>query len=326
MEPENKHIDPIGLLPKIFAGEASPEEIKQAADWSSASAANQAEYDAVLKLWDLTAMASGPGDINIDREWERLESAITPAQLRNHTLVWYLQIAASVILISALAYFGLKHTGTRSEKASSRQISSVLLPDSSTIFLNAGSIVTYKKGFGITHRNLSLKGEAYFEVKKNEGLPFLISTGNAFVRVTGTKFNVKAYRNQKNIKVTVTDGRVALYDAKHSGEELSLVAGETGIYDRKNQLLIKETRQDLNDIAWKTRILDFHNAPLSEVAEILMDTYHQKVEIEPALEHCSVTVRFENQDLNAVLSVLKSTLNLDMEIRGRRIVISGKGC
>jgi len=326
MEPENKHIDLIGLLPKIFAGEASPEEIRQVEDWLSASSANRAEYDAVLKLWDITEAASEPGDIDIDQEWKKIESAINQAHSKNFTLIRYLQIAASVIMISSLAFFGLKFAGTKAEKASSGRISSIVLPDGSTVFLNAGSKVTYKKGFGIMHRNLSLKGEAFFEVKKNAVLPFLISTGDAFVRVTGTKFNVKAYRNQKNIKVTVTEGRVVFYNAGHSAEELILGVGETGIYHRNNQLMKKEFLQDLNDIAWKTRILDFHNAPLDEVAEILMDTYHKKVEIEPALEHCTVTVRFENQELDAVLSVLRSTLNLELVIRGKRIVISGKGC
>jgi transmembrane sensor len=326
MNSEIDPLDPVGLLPKYFAGEASADEIRYIDNWLSASSVNRAEYDAFLKLWNLTPLGSGQEEIDLDYEWQKMEDAIIPARTPRLTLTRILQIAASFILVSALAFLGFKLAGTRSEKAPSGQLASVILPDSSILFLNAGSKITYKKGFGTTHRTLKLTGEAYFEVNKNKSLPFLISAGEAIVRVTGTKFNVRAYRNQEGIRVTVTEGWVMFYDARHAGEETGVSAGETGIYNRNNRIVTRIARQDPNDLAWKTRILDFHNASLSEVAEVLTDTYHKTVVIAPVVEHCTVTVRFENQELDDILGVLKSTLDLELIIRGRRITISGKGC
>jgi ferric-dicitrate binding protein FerR (iron transport regulator) len=97
--------------------------------------------------------------------------------------------------------------------------------------LNAGSKVTYRKGFGTTHRNLVLKGEGYFEVKSDKLLPFIIEAGESRIRVTGTKFNVNAY-HRKEIRVTVTAGSVSLYDASQPSNQETLSAGETGIYNR----------------------------------------------------------------------------------------------
>jgi len=324
MDTENKHTDPIGLLPKVFAGEASGAENRLIEEWLAASPDNRAGYEAFLKLWNLTSAASEHGEINIDEEWRKIESVITPGRRRLISPARFLQIAASVILVSALAFLGLKLTGVRSEKAPSDQLSSLVLPDGSAIFLNAGSRISYKKGFGITHRNLTLKGEAFFEVKRAEGLPFRISAGEVMVRVTGTKFNVRAFHGG-NAMVTVTEGKVVLYDAGES-TEISLVTGETGNYNHKSRLINKELTKDRNELAWKTRIIDFRNTPLSDVAEILKNTYHHRVNLDPSLKNCTVTVQFDNQSLEAVLSVLRSTLDLDIEIRGKRINISGKGC
>jgi ferric-dicitrate binding protein FerR (iron transport regulator) len=83
---------------------------------------------------------------------------------------------------------------------------------------------------------------------------------------------------------------------------------------------------NLNDLAWKTGIMDFHDSPLREVTEILINTYHQKIDLDPAIENCRVTVRFENRELDAVLNVLRSTLDLKITIKGKHIAISGKGC
>ena len=327
MNTDNDHMDPVpGLLPKVFEGEATPEEKKQVEDWLSASEANQAEYDAVLKLWNLAGAASEPGDIDIDREWQKMESVITPSISRKITLVRFLQIAASVIVVSSLAFIGLHLTGTRSEKAPANRLSVVTLPDGSTVFLNAASKITYRKGFGLTHRNLAMKGEAYFEVKKDARLPFLITAGGARVQVTGTEFNVKDYQNKRNIKVTVTKGRVLFYNKEHAGDKITLGAGETGMYNKKSGQVKKLHALNLNDLAWKTRVIDFHDTPLMEVVDILTNTYHQSVELDPSLKNCTITVRFENQELKSVLEVLKSTLGLELVTRGKRIIISGKGC
>jgi transmembrane sensor len=326
MESENKHIDPTGLLPEYFAGEATPEERRLVDDWLSADSRNRQEFEAFEKLWNITGKASAKGDINLDVEWQRMESVITPARVKTISMVRILQMAASIVLLSALAFIGLKITGVKSEKAPVAELSTISLPDGSVISLNAGSKISYKKGFGLTHRDISLKGEAYFEVKNNTALPFIIETSEASIKVTGTKFNVKAYKDKSEIRVTVTEGSVELYETGQPAKEATLRAGETGTFDKTMKVIKKQAVLNLNDIAWKTRIMDFSNTPLAEVGDILSNTYHTEVVIDPAVQHCSITVRFENQDLPAVLTVLKSTLDLSITTDGDRIIIRGNGC
>lgn len=325
MNNDNRHIDPIGLLPKVFAGEASPEEIRLIEEWRSADLQNQSEYEAVEKLWDISGKAAEPGEINIDAEWRRMEAAMVPIYSGKSMMMRIMQIAASLVIVTVLGFMAFKFSGYKSEKAPAASLASVILPDGTSVSLNAGSVISYKKGFGTTHRQVRLRGEAWFEVKKNADLPFVISAGEAHVRVTGTKFNVKAWHRLKDIRVTVTEGTVKFYN-NEPGKEITLHAGETGMMNKSDRVLTSMVTGNLNDLAWKTGIIDFHDTPLREVAEVLINTYHRKIDFDPALGNCRVTVRFENRELDAVLNVLRSTLDLKITIKGKHITISGKGC
>lgn len=325
MDPENKHIDPVGLLPKYLSGDITTDESRLVKEWLSADTANQAEFETFARIWEMTSSAGKSDDINLDEEWQKMESVIIPVKSIPPAWKRVLQLAASVVLISALAIIGVNITGKRSEKAPVDDLAAISLPDGTLVSLNARSRISYKKGFGITHRNLSLKGEAYFEVA-GRTLPFIIDAGEASVRVTGTKFNIKAYADKPDVRVTVTEGRVKLYGTDRPAYETLLLAGETGTYDKSAKVIHKQPSANLNDLAWKTGIMDFQNTSISEVAGVLMNTYHIQVDIDPALMNCLLTVRFENQELDAVITVLKSTLDLTIIRKKRHISISGKGC
>ncbi|MBN2275496.1 MAG: FecR domain-containing protein [Bacteroidales bacterium] len=327
MDAENKHIDPVGLLPKYFAGEAEPEERKLVDDWLSADESNRKEFQVFKKLWNMTGSVSGEDGIDLDAEWHRLESFTMPAEkAKTVSLVRIVRIAASVVLISALAFIGFKINSVETEKAPVAALSTIKLPDGTTISLNAGSKIAYQKGFGVTNRNLILKGEAYFEVAEDSSLPFVISSGEASIEVTGTSFNVRAYKDKPEIKITVTEGSVFVYDTRKPGNKTTLHAGETGIFNKAMKTVQKHELINMNDIAWKTKIIDFDNTPLTEVADILENTYHKTFEIDPSVQSCSITVHFDNQDLGDILRVMESTLDLEITAQGKRIIIFGDGC
>jgi len=325
METDNGHIDPVGLLPKVFAGEATAEENSLVNNWLSANEANRKEFEAFARLWSITGTTSLSEDIDLDTEWQKMESVLSPDRTIRFAPMNVLKIAASIILVSALGLLGLRINSFRAERAPLAELYTVKLPDGTVVSLNAGSKIIYKKGFGKTHRSLQLKGEAYFEVVKKDK-PFIINAGEAHIRVTGTKFNVKAYNRKSEIKVTVTEGSVKLYETNQPLKEAVLLAGETGIYDKSVRTIRKKVTEDMNDLAWKTRIMDFRNTPLSEVADILGSTYHIPIDVDPAIKDCSLTVHFENQELESVFKVLQSTLDLTITRKGNRAIITGKGC
>jgi transmembrane sensor len=322
---DNNHIDPVGLLPKVFAGEATPEEIHAIEAWRSANETNRREYDSFARLWNIAASASSPGDIDLDAEWQKLESSITPVPLKMITFRSWISIAATIVLIAALAFLGWKSSTTHSIKAPMTELSKVTLPDGSAVYINAGSRITYRKGFGLIHRNLRLKGEAYFEIRK-DNVPFVIKAGEASVRVTGTRFNVRSYSDQAEIKVTVTEGEVKFYESNLPDKEVTLLGGETGTFNKSSTTLKKQVTKNLNELAWKTGIMEFQNTPLSEVAEVLANTFHESLQVDPVIQKCMLTVHFENQDLDAILTILQSTLELTIKKKNGKTYITGKGC
>lgn len=319
-----RHTDPVALLPKVLAGEALPDEIRLVNEWISADPSHRKEYDEVVRIWNLTGQAVSSDDLDVDREWTRLETTV----FGKRQLPWIriLQVAAVVILVSAIALVAVRQGSLSSVKAGADRITETILPDGSSLFLNAGSQITYKKDFGKAHRHLSLRGEAYFEVKKNDRLPFVVTAGDARVEVTGTRFNVRAYRHAGRISVTVTEGTVRLSEARTPSNQTPVRAGETGWYEPEKRSISHTPTRDPNTLSWKTGILDFRNTPLTEVIGVLSNTYHRSFELAPALQQCTVTVRFDNRSLGEVLSVLQSTLGLDIREDGNDYVISGRGC
>jgi len=326
MNDNSEHIVPIELLTRYFSGEATTEERIKAESWRDNSAENKKEFEAIEKLWNMTGLASEKDDFNIDSEWRYLEKRIGLIKGNQFGFKQILQIAASVILISVLSFLGYKQLNITTEKTPVAKTEDVVLPDGSKLSLNANSKIAYSKGFGIKHRNIRLSGEAYFKVTSNEDLPFIIQANEASIKVIGTEFNVKAYKKRQKIKVTVTEGTVSLFETKKPQKESLINKGETGTFDRKAKVINKIPGQDINDIAWKTLHMRFDNTPLSNVVEILSNTYHIDIMAEPSIKDCTITVDFENENLGSIFNVLKSTLNLNISKRKDQFIISGKGC
>lgn len=324
MDNDRQHIDPIALLPRVFSGEARPEERRVVDDWIGASPDNRKEYGEFARLWDMTGNAVPTREIDIDTEWRRMESIVFP--VRSLKPMRYLQIAALIAVVSVLAFLAIRQGKVEQHRSSPLGTSEVILPDGSRVTLNAESKLTFRKGFGESHRRIILTGEAYFEVRPNAGLPFVVHAGSARIEVTGTRFNVRAYRKLNRISVTVTEGSVKLSEERNEVKTTPVRAGETGWYDVKSRRITHSEIQNPNDLSWKTGILDFRNTPLGEVVELLSNTYHRPFTIDPALNDCTVTVRFENRSLDEVLSVLKSTLGLEISEEGSQIKLKGPGC
>lgn len=323
----SQNIAPIELLTKYFANEASIEERKELDAWRMANAVNQKEFDAFEKLWSITGKVTESKEINLDAEWNKIEKSIDPQRKTISLFSRVVSIAASIVVVSTLAFLGLQQMRTTTEKSTVAEASQVTLPDGTIISLNANSKITYSKGFGNKHRNISLKGEAFFEVERNANIPFIISANEAKIEVVGTQFNVKAYKKQPEVNVFVTEGKVQLYESKQPEKKTILTAGESGAYNRVVKTIKKTPISNQNDIAWKTRIIEFNNTPLNEVATVLQNTYQVELIIDSNISECPITVRFENQDIASVLKVLKSTLSLKIEIKKDRVLkISGEGC
>lgn len=192
------------------------------------------------------------------------------------------------------------------------------LADGSNVYLNGNAEIRFAKNFGRKNRDIYLKGEAFFEVERNEDLAFQITTNNTTTRVLGTSFNVFSDASG-NVKVSVVTGVVEFFSNKENKVELH--AGEQGIYNPVISEIKKESISDLNFNSWKTGVLIFEETPLLEVFTSL-GLYFSKVIILESEKTTlpNITTTFDNQSFEAVLEELNLLLNTKNEFRNDTII------
>lgn len=326
------------LIIRHLTGETSAEEEQQLRAWMAQLPENEKYYNELKKVFALSSNSLTKTkqeiDVNVNQEWEKFVSTIEKNEAPVRTLVpenqarLWLRIAATILLVAAsgfvINYFVFRNTDVKFLTADTTQ--SVTLPDGSTVILNKHSELSYASSFGEMNRKVTLKGEAFFEIERDTQKLFIISINNAEVEVLGTSFNVQGYDNRKEIEVTVQTGLVK-FSVPEENKEVKLEAGQKGIYSKAAKDLKSAVNPDINFLAWNTRKLVFTENDLRSVIETLNKTYQVNITLPANIPaSCVVTVTFDQQSLESVLNVLKTTLNLEYRINGNQVEILSAGC
>lgn len=325
------------LITRCLTGEASAEEQLRLDDWRAKHSGNEKLFQDFKKTFDwsnrhLAARQSQKIDVDVDHEWNEFRQTIQPEQARSVQLgsgvSFGLRMAAAILLLvtagAVTYYWATKNSEMVYETAANTL--NVELPDGSQVVLNQNSRLTYEKDFGEETRNVFLSGEAFFEVAHNAQRPFVIEVGRAEVQVLGTSFNVFSYRPEEKIEVVVTTGTVKL-SVPQQKKQVTLRAGDKGVYAPAAQQLTSERNSDVNFAAWKTKHIVFEEVDLRTVVETLNRVYGANIKVSAAIPAtCVVTVSFDQQSLEAIMTVLKDTLNLTYRGEGKSIEIIEAGC
>ena len=262
--------------------------------------------------------------------WKKVESLIhqnrmnQESKLRSIYLNPLFRMAAAVLIAALLLFSGYEAfkspssrllTMVTSEKEVMNPIS---LPDGTLVSLNSNTKFSYPNEFSGNTREVTIEGEAFFQVKPNKNKPFIIHAGNAQIKVLGTSFNVNAYPNAKQVEVIVETGRVQFSNKNLENlktNELILIQGDKGTLEYSSNSMIKMTNQNPNFIAWKTRNLIFKATPLSEVIEDLKKVYKVNIDItDPALNGLKLTAQYNDYKLDFILELIKSTFKSTFQI------------
>ena len=156
-----------------------------------------------------------------------------------------------------------------------------VMPDSTVVVLNGGSTLTYSSGYGDRSREVTLCGEAYFDVAEDSDSPFIVRTpSDSYVTVYGTQFNVDAY-DDADCKVTLINGKVGFKYAGKYGKinEVVLSPGERLIYERTGDFIQVKEVPVKSDIAWKDGRIILEGTPLSDILDILSKRYAVRFDV-----------------------------------------------
>lgn len=343
MKSAGKHIDP-ALLGKYFSGDLTPDEREKVDAWIREDETNRDEFEKFRKLWnqaeDMTSGGLAP--VNVNLAWSKLKTRIGKfsgdqekvehgVQIRHQSKnVIYLLSRIAAVLLTGLLVFSLyewfKKPQQPVEIAAQLEIMETSLPDHSEVTLNKNSMLSYPKEFSADERRVELKGEAYFQVEKNEKKPFVIEAPDALIRVLGTSFNVKAFENDPEVTVTVKEGEVSLSD-KDDIAYVVLGPNEKGVLNRDSGHIEKYVATDDSDLFWKTRTLVFRDTPLEKVFDIITKIYNVKIEVgNHTILQCMLTGKFQDMEAREILDKIALSFGLTVNYDNNTFVITGNGC
>lgn len=197
----------------------------------------------------------------------------------------------------------------------------LILPDKTHVWLNSESEISFPTKFEPGKRQVTLKGEAFFDVAKDPKSPFLIQTGeNLTVRVLGTKFNVQAYPDDRIIETTLCEGAVLVSDGK---QELRLHPDQQAVYNIQEKRLTSVKVNAWQVAAWKDGKFIFENASLESIMNKLSRWYDIQVfYVHQQVKNFHFTGDLERyDDFNKTLRMLEKSTNIHFEINGKTVLI-----
>ena len=355
MAKQNQHID-YDKIAAYLSGEGSVEEQLRLEKWIQESAENREFFEECRKIFSLDyAIQEVPAvevEINTGRAWgkvyakldlseipgeendikldipdipEESEVIEMPSESRSIWTYPWVRVAAAVV-IGLSAVFLLLNRSARQEitLASTESIEEYYLADSTKIVLDAGATLTYRKNYGQDNRSVELKGKAYFDVRKDDELEFVISTDQGLVQVLGTAFQVFEYND--TLLVIVERGRVQM-SSESIGEFLVLERYQKGIIDLKTGQKTKEDLEDVNELYWANKRLTYRQESLIAVFEELAVLFDKDIEYDPkVIDNCRMTGVFLDQSFEEIIKNMALSMEFEYIIDSNKVVINSNGC
>lgn len=246
-----------------------------------------------------------------------------------------MRLAAAILVAALLSVAGYNIFSNRGSagqmielSVSNQLVQTFTLPDGTLVSLNADSHLKYPKRFAKNTREVTLDGEAFFEVTPNKEKPFIIHARNAQIKVLGTSFNVNAFPKAESLEVIVKTGTVQVINkvsATRQSSELILHPGEKGTLVYASNDLQKSTNENPNFLAWKTHDLIFKATSLSEVIGNLEEVYKVKIRLDdPKLNGLLLTAHFNDYSLDFILKVIETTFQLETQRVDGQYILKAK--
>lgn len=313
-------------------------------EWLAKDPLHQQELDQARWIWMATA------EMPADEEWKESFAVIkasisgpsvpafAPAIVEKKHFPWMAVAAVVAGLAMFIALYQYKtstpvvqkeSTVWITKKAAAGKVLAIVLPDSSEIWLNSGSSLSFPKNMKESAtRNVRLNGEAFFKVRTDPAHPFIVRSQQIKTTVLGTSFNINAWPERK-AEVTVMTGKVAV-SLEAAGKNAALVyllPNQKAIYSQlKNQLSMERVAEAGEANAWMDGHMVFNQMPVESVFEIMERKYKVDIQTSQTFKGCKLTARFGNISLEEVMATLEITLGIRYTIKGQTVFIKGGKC
>ncbi len=273
----------------------------------------------------------------------------TAVRVKKRKLRWFYIVPVTGVIVGAIFLFAGRNSQPETSPAANVKVlaaqngsrSKTILPDGSTVWLNAGSKIYYDKDFSGALREVKLEGEAFFDVQKDAGKPFIVHTAGVDIKVLGTAFNVKSYPGDKTVETTLLRGLVEVSRDNYIPQQpIVLHPNEKIIIDKDGDLEegaapekvtatqkmppiifkivhleVTEKDEPPAETAWVSDRLVFRGEDFITLARKLERWYNVTVVFEDeASKHLNFTGSFENETAAQAFEALKTASGFDYKI------------
>ena len=336
MEEENRHIDE--LIASYLTEGLDKNALDELKTWIVASAENRQYFIQQREIWFSAVNREAASVYNKDKAFENFRNRVesrkktqsTSRQGFSLSAIWrYAAVVAIMIAVGCISYWqgevNVKDTfADISVEAPLGSKTKLYLPDGTLVWLNAGTKMVYSQGFGVDNREVILEGEGYFEVVKNKEIPFLIKTKELDLRVLGTKFNFRDYPEDKEVVVSLLEGKVELDNLLNIGNKNILKPNERALLNKQTGKMEIESVTASNASEWTDGYLFFNEELLPDIVRELERSYNVKIQLaDTTLNSFRFYGNFtrREQTIEEVMEVLSSTGKIKYKKEGREITI-----
>ena len=345
------------LFERYLRRDLSPAEVAELVSLLGQADAEDALTEPMRRVWGVMGSQTVEHAVDWDRMYRRVSQvkdglALAQGAGSRVAAVWRWRAIAAVFLGLAglAAYWSIAYRPRAADNGQTPAISAAVmkadsvtkgvvsawqtaenkkvihLADGSMVILNRHSSLRYTATGVSGAREVTLEGEAYFDIVHRPDYAFLVHTGEIVTRVLGTAFNIRAYSAEKSIQVTVDHGKVQVLKG----------ASNMGLLSDKQQMRYEPGSESYHEqrvslkpvIAWKPVEISFDDITMEEAAKRIGERFKVGFKfVNPALKECRITATFYMEDdLDQIMTVICGVNRSKFEIGGSSVTIDGKGC
>lgn len=277
---------------KLVTGNLPLEEKKKVITEINAQKENKEIFKKVKISWAFLSSTRKLSNYEIENAYLKTQYKISGEKRRlNTTLEIVFKYAAIIVFLISLTtiYYTNKQQINRTDTpqklsytsfiTENGQRSKVVLPDSSIVWLNSGTTLSYPSNFSEQNRKVTLNGQAFFQVCHKENNPFLVQANGLIVKVLGTKFDVDAYPEKDKIAVVLESGKVELAHNGFESFNCTMKPGEKATFSIVNNALTVNDTDAAIYSSWKDGKLIFRNESMRNVVKKLRRWYNINIEV-----------------------------------------------
>ncbi len=325
------------LAERYRLGKCTQEEIAFVEEWMKVNGGADEEDSLVFESETEAARIE-------DEVWDsiRYEAGLSGKKSwwRSPEWLWGSVAACLVLIISCMFFFEYSLPAESKSVLAGLEASNtsvnrqrIALPDSSIVILAEGASIIVSEGYGYQTRTVSLKGEAFFEIRPNPKIPFLVYSGDLVTEVLGTSFAIKPEAGKKTIEVSVTTGKVSVYSSEKDRNQrrrgVIITPNQKAVYDTESKTIREDLVDDPKMVEPNIPTFDFSfdETPVKTVLVALRKSYGMEIVVSnPELNDCTFTGNLNGFDLFKQLSYICNTVGAQYEVRGTTIFLIGNGC